>query len=119
MKHLKSWKIFENSFSSLDEYQNEILGFLKKYNLFPEQIRYLLDQYSEEIEEWYNEGKYSKDFAEKIASDLNPSRSTRSIETECLRARAAYRLAPLSQTRRARTRSTSDAGGLDTRDISM
>lgn len=73
MKHLKSWKIFENTYSSLDEYQSEILGFLKKYNLFPEQIRYLLDQYSDDIEEWYNEGKYSKDFVEKIASDLNLS----------------------------------------------
>jgi hypothetical protein len=73
MKHLKSWKVFENTYSSLDEYQSEILGFLKKYNLFPEQIRYLLDQYSDDIEEWYNEGKYSKDFAEKIAKDLNLS----------------------------------------------
>ena len=73
MKHLKNWKVFENAYSSIDEYQGEILGFLKKYNLFPEQIRYLLDQYSDDIEEWYNAGKYSKDFAEKIANDLNLS----------------------------------------------
>jgi hypothetical protein len=31
----------------------------------------LLDQYSDEIEEWLEAGKYSKDFAEKIAKDLN------------------------------------------------
>lgn len=73
MKHLKSWKIFESTYYSLEEYQNEILGFLKKYNLFPEQTRYLLDQYSDDIEEWYNTGKYSKDFAEKMAKDLNLS----------------------------------------------
>jgi hypothetical protein len=30
-----------------------------------------LDQYSDEIEEWYNAGKYSRDFVEKIAKDLN------------------------------------------------
>lgn len=73
MKHLKNWKVFENTYSSIDEYQNEILGFLKKYNLFPEQIRHLLDQYSDDIEEWYSTGKYSKEFAEKIATDLNLS----------------------------------------------
>ena len=73
MKHLKNWKVFESTYSSLDEYQAEILGFLKKYNLFPEQTRYLLDQYSDDIEEWYKAGKYSKDFAEKIATDLNLS----------------------------------------------
>lgn len=73
MKHLKNWKFFENAYSSIDEYQSEILGFLKKYNLFPEQIRYLLDQYSDDIEEWYSAGNYSKDFVEKIAKDLNLS----------------------------------------------
>ena len=73
MNHLKNWKFFENAYSSIDEYQSEILGFLKKYNLFPEQIRYLLDQYSDDIEEWYSAGKYSKDFVEKVAKDLNLS----------------------------------------------
>ena len=73
MKHIKSWKVFESAYSSSEEYREEILEFLKKYNLFPEQIRYLLDQYSDEIEEWYSEGKYSRDFAEKIAKDLNLS----------------------------------------------
>lgn len=73
MKHLKTWKIFETAYSSIDEYQAEILGFLKKYNLFPEQTRYLLDQYSDDIEEWYNAGRYSRDFAEKIAKELNLS----------------------------------------------
>ena len=61
------------NYSSIDEYQSEVFGFLKKYNLFPQQIRYLLDQYSGEIEEWYNAGKYSKDFADKIADDLKLS----------------------------------------------
>jgi len=71
MKHIKNWKVLEMAYSSVDEYREEILGFLKKYNLFPEQTRYLLDQYSDEIEEWLEAGKYSKDFAEKIAKDLN------------------------------------------------
>jgi len=73
MKYLKEFKIFEINSSSVDGYKSEILGFLKKYNLFPQQIRYLLDQYSDEIEDWYNDGKYSKDFADKIANDLNLS----------------------------------------------
>lgn len=73
MKHLKNWKVFENTYSSIDEYQSEILGFLKKYNLLPEQIRYLLNQYSDDIEEWYNAGRFSKEFAENIANDLNLS----------------------------------------------
>lgn len=71
MKHLKNWKVFEVAYSSLDEYQSEVMRFLKKYNLFPEQIRYLMDQYSDDMEEWYKTGKYSREFAEKIAKDLN------------------------------------------------
>lgn len=73
MKYLKEFKIFEINYSSIEEYKIEILSFLKKYNLFPEQIRYLIDQYSDDIEEWYNDGRYSKDFVDKIAGDLNLS----------------------------------------------
>lgn len=71
MDRIKSWKLFEMHYSSVDEYRNDILVFLKKYNLFPEQTRFLMDRYSDEIQEWYEEGKYSRDFAEKIAKDLN------------------------------------------------
>lgn len=71
MNRIKSWKVFEMSYSSVDEYRNEVLSFLKKYNLFPEQTRFLMDRYSEEIRKWYEEGKYSRDFAEKIAKELN------------------------------------------------
>ena len=73
MRYLKEFKIFEISYSSIDEYRIEISEYLKKYNLFPEQIRYLMDQYSDDIEEWYKQGKYSKDFVDKISNDLKLS----------------------------------------------
>lgn len=63
-------KTFEAFSSTLEEYRVQVSDCLKKYNLFPEQISFLLDQYSGEIEKWHEEGKYSKDLVEKIAKEL-------------------------------------------------
>ena len=65
-------KTFE-SYSDIEQYTNEIFTFLRRYNLFPEQERYLRNAYADQIEEWYNEGKYTREFAEKIAQDLQLS----------------------------------------------
>lgn len=62
-------KTFE-AYSSLDEYKMEIVGFLKRYNLLPTQVAHLMDFYDADIREWYESGKYTRNFAEKIAKDL-------------------------------------------------
>ena len=63
-------KTFEAFSSSLEEYSLQVSEYLRDYNLFPDQISFLLDQYSDEIEKWHGEGRYSKELAEKIAKDL-------------------------------------------------
>ena len=63
-------KTFEAFSTTLEEYSMEVSEYLRRYNLFPNQISFLLDQYSGEIEQWHEEGRYSKELAEKIAKDL-------------------------------------------------
>ena len=66
MNYLKTFE----SYSDISDYTNEIFSFLRKYNLFPEQERNLRVAYADQIEEWYNQGKYTRDFANKVVSDL-------------------------------------------------
>ena len=63
-------KNFESFSTTLEEYSLEVSEYLRKYNLFPDQISFLLDQYSLEIEQGHEEGRYSKEIADKIAKDL-------------------------------------------------
>jgi hypothetical protein len=65
-------KTFE-SYMDVEEWANEMFRFLNKYNLFPEQIRHLREFYWPLIEQWYSDGKYSRELAEKIAKELNLS----------------------------------------------
>jgi hypothetical protein len=67
-------KTFE-SYSDIWDYTDEIFSFLRKYNLFPEQERNLRTAYADQIEEWYNQGRNTRDFANKIVSDLQLSDS--------------------------------------------
>jgi hypothetical protein len=67
MRRIKTFESFSTTF---EEYTLEVSDFLKGYNLFPDQISYLLDQYSGEIEIAYGEGRYSKEVADGIAKDL-------------------------------------------------
>ena len=66
MNYLKTFE----TYSDISDYTNEIFSFLRKYNLFPEQERNLRVAYADQIEEWYNQGKYTRDFANKVVSDL-------------------------------------------------
>ena len=67
MRRIKTFEAFS---TTLGEYSLEVSEYLRRYNLFPDQISFLLDQYSGEIEQWHEEGRYSKELAEKIAKDL-------------------------------------------------
>ena len=63
-------KTFEAFSTTIEEYSLEVSDFLRRYNLFPDQISFLLDRYSDEIVQWHEEGRYSKELADKIAKDL-------------------------------------------------
>lgn len=65
-------KTFE-SYVDVEEWADEMFGFLNKYNLLPEQIRHLREFYWPLIEQWYSDGKYSRELAEKIAKELELS----------------------------------------------
>jgi hypothetical protein len=62
-------KTFE-SYLDVGEYAEEVFHFLSKYNLFPEQIRHLREFYWPLIDQWFSEGKYSRELAEIIAKEL-------------------------------------------------
>ncbi len=67
MRYLKKFEAYR----SFDEYRLEIMDFLKRYNMFPTQLTHLMDFYEDEMLEWYESGKYSREFANRIANDLN------------------------------------------------
>ena len=62
-------KTFE-SYTDVEEWADEVFRFLRKYNLFPGQVRHLREFYWPTIEQWYSEGRYSRDLAESIAKEL-------------------------------------------------
>lgn len=62
-------KTFE-SYRDVEEWIEEVFHFLAKYNLFPEQIRHLREFYWPLMEQWFSEGRYSRDFAEMVAKEL-------------------------------------------------
>ena len=67
MRYLKKFEAYR----SFDEYRLEIMGFLKRYNMFPAQLAHLMEFYEDEMREWYESGKYTREFANRIAKDLN------------------------------------------------
>jgi hypothetical protein len=67
VRYLKKFEAYR----SFDEYRLEIMDFLKRYNMFPTQLTHLMDFYEDEMLEWYESGKYSREFANRIANDLN------------------------------------------------
>lgn len=65
-------KTFE-SYNDVEEWIDEVFFHLQKYNLTPLQIRHLREFYRSEMENWFSEGKYSRELAEKIAKELELS----------------------------------------------
>ena len=66
MKYLKTYE----SYYSNQEYLNDIMSRLGKYNITPTDLIKLLDQYENEIIEYNDSGKNPKDFADKMIKDL-------------------------------------------------
>jgi hypothetical protein len=63
-------KVNESNAYSLEEYNSYITSELGKYDLRPAQINQLLDFYSNEIEDSFNNGQFPKIFVDKIVGEL-------------------------------------------------
>ena len=61
---------FEAFSTNLEEYSLQVSEYLKRYNIFPQQMAFLLNQYSDEIKKFHSDGRYSKDLADRIAKEL-------------------------------------------------
>lgn len=68
--HLNIEEVNESNAYSLEEYNSYITSELGKYDLRPAQINQLLDFYSDEIEDSFNNGQFPKIFVDKIVGEL-------------------------------------------------
>ena len=58
------------SYNDIQEYTNQIMSFLKEYNIRPVVLNHILDQYQSQISEYYEEGKDPKFFVDEIVKDM-------------------------------------------------
>jgi hypothetical protein len=58
------------SYSDVQEYTNQIMSLLKEYNIRPVVLNHLIDEYQDEISEYYEEGKDPKFFVDEIVKDM-------------------------------------------------
>lgn len=58
------------SYNDVQEYTNQIMSLLKEYNIRPVVLNHLIDEYQEEISEYYEEGKDPKFFVDEIVKDM-------------------------------------------------
>lgn len=58
------------SYNDIQEYTNQILTSLKKYNIRPVVLNKLIEQYETEISQYYEEGKDPKFFVDEIVKEL-------------------------------------------------
>jgi hypothetical protein len=60
----------DESYNDVQEYTNQIMSFLKEYNIRPVVLNHILDEYQDEISQYYEEGKYPKFFVDEIVKDM-------------------------------------------------
>lgn len=60
----------DESYNDVQEYTNQIMSLLKEFNIRPLVINHLIDQYQEQISEYYEEGKDPKFFVDEIVKDM-------------------------------------------------
>jgi hypothetical protein len=58
------------SYNDVQEYTNQIMSFLKEFNIRPLVLNHILDQYQDQISEYYEEGKDPKSFVDEIVKDM-------------------------------------------------
>lgn len=60
----------DESYNDVQEYTNQIMSFLKEYNIRPVVLNHLIDEYEDEISQYYEEGKDPKFFVDEIVKDM-------------------------------------------------
>ena len=60
----------DESYSDVQEYTNQIMSLLQEYNIRPVVLNHILDQYQDEISQYYEEGKDPKFFVDEIVKDM-------------------------------------------------
>lgn len=58
------------SYNDIQEYTNQIVSLLKEYNIRPVVLNHLIDEYQDEISQYYEEGKDPKFFVDEIVKDM-------------------------------------------------
>jgi hypothetical protein len=58
------------AYNDVQEYTNQIMSFLKEFNIRPVVLNHILDQCQDQISEYYEEGKDPKLFADEIVKDM-------------------------------------------------
>ena len=58
------------SYNDVQEYTNQIMSLLKEFNIRPVVLNHLIDQYQDQISEYYEEGKDPKFFVDEIVKDM-------------------------------------------------
>lgn len=58
------------SYNDVQEYTNQIMSLLKEFNIRPVVLNHIIDQYQDQISEYYEEGKDPKFFVDEIVKDM-------------------------------------------------
>ena len=58
------------SYSDVQEYTNQIVSLFKEYNIRPVVLNHIIDQYQDEISQYYEEGRDPKFFVDEIVKDM-------------------------------------------------
>lgn len=67
MKYIKTYE----SYWTDQEYTQDIISGLSKYNITPTDVGRIVDQYENEILDYYNSGKNPSSFVDKIVKDMD------------------------------------------------
>jgi len=60
----------DEAYNDIQEYTNQIMSLLKEYNIRPLVLTHLIDEYQDEISQYYEEGKDPKFFVDEIVKDM-------------------------------------------------
>ena len=85
MKYIKSYKLFESSYS-IEEFASEVTHRLGDYNISPININRIIDQKMSDMEECLETGVSPQQFVEELVNELElgtggyPSIKTRNVQ---------------------------------------
>jgi hypothetical protein len=66
MRHIKTYE----SYSNLQDYVNDVITLLSKYNIRPVVLNQIIDGYFDQITNYFNDGKHPKFFVDEIVKEF-------------------------------------------------